>query len=70
MSDHTSKFQVVAMRAGDLRPVGEYAESGPAFGRADAHNRELINDDGPLSEAYLVMYDQELIRGPAAVMVG
>lgn len=59
------KYQVVKFRNGVLYPIREYDEKSRACGFADRFNRFLLGNDGPLCRALLVMFQGELVRGPA-----
>lgn len=59
MSGQTAKFEVVELINGVICPVDESSDRRTAYSIADRHNQESA-----LSDAYLVMCEGELLRGP------
>lgn len=64
----SAKYQVVKFIGGVPRPIRECGDKERAYKFADRFNRFLLDRDGPLCRAFLVMREQTLVRGPADVM--
>ena len=59
----SAKYQVIKFRRGVPFSVWEYDEKNRAFAFADKFNQRLLQRDGPICRAFLVIFDGELVRG-------